>query len=80
MGPPPLNKFSSNHNSCVVGPCSECRSCVDYMFCVRGYTLDVVCVVCMCCSQVLYTVIYIFSLVGSHAQVTLHQELSICMA
>ena len=29
------------------------------MFCVRGYTLDVVCVVCMCCSRVLYTVIYI---------------------
>ena len=29
------------------------------MFYVHGYTLDVVCVVCICCSRVLYTVIYI---------------------
>ena len=29
------------------------------MLCVRGYTLDVVWVVCMGCSRVLYTVIFI---------------------
>ena len=29
------------------------------MFCVCGYTLDVVWVVCMCCSRILYTVIFI---------------------
>ena len=59
-GPLPLNKSTIVQ---IIGPCSVCLLCGDYMFYVRGYIYSSV-------------HLYIFSLVGSRAQATLHQELS----
>ena len=54
MGPKFLNNLGSNHNSCrELAPALS----VVYMVTMCSVFMDVVCVVCMCCSQVLYTVI-----------------------